>query len=128
MKFVFIHIYATLENGLKYQNKRIFIPITILLKLYGIKMYSFYFWQIVKTKVCVMSAISLRNPQCDATFEIVVDMSIRALWIVPIVRQSTADLLQDNIIFTRYCVLLLQPLPLIIKPMFTMKGGVFLNK
>lgn len=127
MKFVFIHIYATLENGLKYQKKRIFIPITILLKLYGIKMYSFYFWQIVKTKVCVISNF-LRNPPRDATFEIVVDMSIRALWIVPIVRQSTADLLQDNIIFTRYCVLLLQQLPLIIKQMFTMKGGVFINK
>lgn len=90
-------------------------------------MYSFYFWQMWKRKYA-SSAISLRNPPRDATFEIVVDMSIRALWIVPIVRQSTADLLQDNIIFTRYCVLLLQQLPLIIKPMFTMKGGVFLNK
>lgn len=68
--------------------------------------------------------MSLRNPPRDATFEIVVDMSIRALWIVPIVRQSTADLLQDNIIFTRYCVLLLQPLPLIIKPMFIERGRI----
>lgn len=38
------------------KTKNIYIPISILLKSHGmIKMYSFYFWQIVKTKVSVIS-------------------------------------------------------------------------
>lgn len=47
-------------------------------------------------------------------------MSIRALWIVPIVRQSTADLLQDNIIFTRY-------FPLIEKKVRSANGEAYIS-
>lgn len=64
------------------------------------------FLRYAKMKVHRLS--SFRNSSAGyATFVIhtlKVDMSIRALWIVPIIHQSNANLLQNSIIFTRYCV------------------------